>query len=296
MPRPPRQLPQTAEKLARLTAPPPYTAAQLDYAAQCFERDADAAVLRAALVVLAAGEYPQLRPLLLAKFRYCAGDPPRRDQGGGIRCLILHTLRPLVRPDDIPLLEQAASTYEFLFGEAAGDLRAAALLTLNEVDDNLASYHCTRLLIDPHTSIMSGEPAVTAVRILAAQGQHLPLYGYLIREQRGVADVLAECLRSLTALPASLLPPLVERYLASEDEIVLLGLFDLLLTRHDRAGYRAHLLEFLRDTTLYNSYRYLITAIVASREEPFIAALARLQTTERDREKRALLEEALELR
>jgi hypothetical protein len=295
MPRP-KQVPQTADKLARLAAPPPYTAAQLDYAAQCFERDGDAAVIKAALAVLAAGEYPRLRPLLLARFRHCAGDPPRRDQGGGIRSLILHTLRPLAQHDDIPLLEQAASTYEFLFGEAAGDLRAAALLTLNEVDDRLASYHCTRLLIDPHTSPMSGEPAATAVRILAAQGQYLPLYGYLIREHGGVADVLAECLRNMTPLPASLLPPLVERYLASEDEIVLLGLFDLLLARPDRADYRNHLLEFLRDTTLYNSYRYLITAIVASREAPFIAALAHLQATERNREKRALLEEALQLR
>ena len=295
MPRP-KEIPRTAEKLSRLAAPPPYTAAQLDYVAQCFERDADAAVIKAALAVLAAGEYPQLRPLLLAKFRYCAGDPSRRDQGGGIRSLILHTLRPLVQPADIPLLEQAASTYEFLFGEAAGDLRAAALLTLNEVDDNLASYHCARLLIDPYTSIMLGEPAATAVRILAAQGQTLPLYGYLIREQGGIADVLAECLRSLTVLPASLLPPLVERYLTSEDEIVLLGLFDLLLARPDRPDYQAHLLEYLRDTTLYNSYRYLITAIIASRDEPFIAALARLQTTDRDREKQALLKEALELR
>jgi hypothetical protein len=77
---------------------------------------------------------------------------------------------------------------------------------------------------------------------------------------------------------------------------VLVGLFDLLLARPDRADYRPHLLEHLRDTTLYNSYRYLIAAIVASRDEPFIATLARLQTTERDREKRALLEEALELR
>ena len=296
MPRQRPTFPRTAEKLARLAALPPYTTAQLDYAARCFEQDADAAVITAALAALAAGEYAALRPLLLGKFRYCADDPARRDQGGGIRSLILHALRPLVWPDDIPLLERAASTYEFLFGEAAGDLRAAALLTLNEVDDRLASFHCVRLLIDPHTSIMSGEPAATAVRILAAQGQPLPLYAYLIREQAGVADVLAECLRNLGELPASLLPPLVERYIASDDEIVLLGLFDLLLARSDRAEYQPVFLDFLRATTLYNSYRYLISAIVASREEAFIADLARLQDTERDRQKLALLKEALALR
>jgi hypothetical protein len=269
---------------------------QLDYAAQCLERESDATVIKAALAVLGAREAPGLRPLLLRKYAHCAGDPARRDQGGGLRSLILRTLRPLATKDDIPLLERAASTYEFLFGEAAGDLRAAALIVLNEVDDRLASFHCVRLLIDPRTSIMSGEPAVTAARILAAQGQHLPLYNYLLQGSGGVADVRAECLRSLTTLPASLLPPLVERFIAGEDEIVLLGLFDLLLARPDRADYLPPILDFLRETRLYNSYRYLISAIVASRDAAFIASLGPLLAAEHDLQKRALLEEALALR
>lgn len=296
----PRQNPKvtlrSAETLARLAAPPPYTALQLDFAARCFERDGDAAVIKATLAVLGAGEAPGLRPLLLRKYAYCAGDPARRDQGGGIRVLILQTLRPLATADDIPLLERAASTYEFLFGEAAGDLRAAALIVLNEVDDRLASFHCVRLLSDPHTSTMSGEPAVTAARILAAQGQLLPLYDYLLRGAGGVAEVRGECLRSLAALPASLLPAMIEKYIAGEDEIVLLGLFDLLLRRDDRADYLPNLVGFLRETRLYNSYRYLITAIVASREEAFIDSLAPLLAAEPDRQKRALLEEVLALR
>jgi hypothetical protein len=47
---------------------------------------------------------------------------------------------------------------------------------------------------------------------------------------------VAECLRSLTDLPASLLPSLVERFRESDDEIVLLGLFDLLLAHAARAA------------------------------------------------------------
>lgn len=295
--RPPsRPTVRTARQLAKLTVPPPYSAAQLNFAERCFERESDAAVFKAALAVLAAGERPGLRALLLRKYAYCAGNPAGRDQGGGLRSLILHTLRPLATADDIPLLERTASTYEFLFGEAAGDLRAAALIVLNEVADELAGYHCVRLLTDPYTSIMSGEPASTAVRILAAQGQYLPLYGYLIREDGGLAEILAESLRHLTRLPASLLPPLVERYSASQDEIVLLGLFDLLLARPDRHDYRPVLIAFLRTTALYSAYRYLVTAIVASRDADFIAALPPLLEIERDPQRAAILREALALR
>jgi hypothetical protein len=102
----------------------------------------------------------------------------------------------------------------------------------------------------------------------------LPLYRHLIHEQEGVADVLAERLRILTARPASLLPPLVERDLPSEEAIVLLGRFDRLLVRLDCADYQANPRDSLRDTRVYNSDRSLFSAIVASRDEPFIAALA----------------------
>ena len=71
---------------------------------------------------------------------------------------------------------------------------------------------------------------------------------------------------------------------------------DPVLRRSDRADFQPVLLDFLRATTLYNSYRYLISAIVASREEAFIADLAALHVGERDRGKRAMLEEALALR
>lgn len=287
---------RAAAQLARLKAPPPYTDDQLDYAAATFEEASDPAVIRAAMAVLGAGEHPRLRRMLLARFRQLAGDPPRRDQGGVLRADILRTLRPVLHAADIPLLEQATMGYEFLATESAAGLRAAALIALNEVDDRLAGYHAVRLLTDQHTSIMSGEPAITAARVLAAQGQLLPLYGHVLREGAGIADVVAECLRSLVPLPATLLPPLVERYLAADDEIVLLGLFDLLLARPDRDAFRDDLLDFLRETRLHNSYRYLVSAIVASRDASFIAALATLQRAERDRQKLALLGEALALR
>jgi len=100
----------------------------------------------------------------------------------------------------------------------------------------------------------------------------------------------------LTMPLASLLPTLVERYRASDDEIVLLGGFTRRLARPPRADYSAILLDFLRATRLYNSDRYLTGASVAGWDAPFIAVLAARQSTGRDREERASRKDARALR
>lgn len=285
-----------AARIAELRSLPAGTVAQLQAAATLLQGARTLDATRVALTVLTAAPDTGLRPLLLSKYAACDTDGVKHDPGGLIRSALLTALRPLALPDDTPLLERAATTYEFLYGEATGDLRAAALLVLNEADDRLVSFHCVRLLVDEYTSIMSGEPAVTAARILAAQGQLLPLYAYVTQASRTVADVVAECLRGLPALPASLLPPLVVRYAASEDEIVLLGLFDLLLARDDRDEYRDMLLAFLQTTSLHNIFRYLVSALIAGRDTSAVDALVTLADVERDPLKREIVREALELR
>lgn len=248
---------------------------------------------QAALTVLSEDAPVGLRAELLAKYAECDADGVKRDPGGAIRIMLLEVLRPLVLPEDTPLLERAAQTYEFLFGEATGDLRAAALLTLNEIDHELAAFHCVRLLVDPYTSTMSGEPALTAVRILAAQEQLLPLYAYVTQASATVADVTAEALRSLVLLPPSLVPPLIARYRDSEDDIVLLGLFDLLLARDDRDEYRETIFDLLSATKQPTIYYSLVATLVAGRDETTMARLVALSETEHDATKRAILREAL---
>jgi hypothetical protein len=278
--------------LRRLAGEP---AGQAAFALRLVETERNAEVALAALAILTEAPDPTWRPTLLRAYAYYDANPARRDGGGPVRAAILKALGPIALPEDAALLERAAATYEFMFGEVAGDLRAAALLALARVDGVLAGYHAVRLLADPHTSIMSGEPAVTAVRLLAAQGQTLPLYAYVAQAQEPIGDVAAECLRSLTALPASLLPALIDHYRESTDEIVLLGLFDLLLAHETRADHHAFILDFLRDTALYTLYRSLVATLVASRDEALIGALAAMAESERNPRKLELLREALAL-
>ncbi len=287
-----------AAKLERLKNLASTPEAQFEYALGLVEKEANQDVLQAALDVLAESIDPRARTALLDAYAACSSGH-RRDAGCYQRVAIVRALRHLARRDDAGVLEQALSTYEFLPPgpvEVAAGLRSEALVTLNEVDESLAAYHAVRLLADRHTSLMSGEPAATAARVLAAQGQDLPLYAYVLRQERGISEVLGECLRGLVALPASLLPDVVARYITGDDEIVLLGLFDLLFYHPHGVTFHDDILEFMRATRLYNIYRYLATTIVVDRKEDLIAALRAALPAEPDRIKAEILQEALDLR
>ena len=281
------------EKIAQLHGQADTPEQQAAAAKRLFETDKNVDVVLAALRVLELRKHPELRHILLRRYAYYDAHGVRRDPGAVLRKAILDALRAVLAFDDRALLERAATTYEFLFGEAAGDLRASALLALNDLDPIVAGYHCVRLLTDQYTSIMSGEPATTAARVLAAAQQHLPLYAYAMREEQGVADVVAECLRHLDGLPASLLPAVVDKFRVSDNEIILLGLFDLLLAHAAGVDYLGILFEFLRRTTLYNLYRYLVFELVARREQ--LEELRTLVESEEDYAKVDILREALAL-
>lgn len=304
-------------KLARLRGLDAGSPAQVDYALQLVETESNLELVQAALDALASSSDPRVRTILLDRFGELADGRGPGDSGCYLRAALLRALRHVARRDDAPVIERGVWTYESMppftppdYGEVAAGLRSVALVTLNEVDEALAGYHAARLLVDGRTSHMSGEPAVTAARALAAQGQLLPLYGYVMRGEShrhnigpdgeqgvsGIPEVVGECLRNLSPLPASLLPPLVARYRESGDEIVLLGLFDLLLAHETRARYDRLVLDFLRETRLYNIHRYLASMIVASRRDDLIVSLEKMAAGERDRLKAETLRDALALR
>lgn len=283
-------------KLDRLRDASATPGERAEYALKLLRSERDPEVLLAAVRALGEREDASLRPALLEKYEYCDANGARRDQGGAIRAAILHALRPVALPEDAPLFERAATTYEFLYGESTGDLRAAALLALNEADHRLAGYHAVRLLSDPYTSEMSGEPAVTAARVLESQDQLLPLYAYAAGDGPRNPEVVAEALRGLSSLPPSLLPALVERYGESEDEMELLGLFDLLLAHPAREEYTGFVLRFLRTTTSYNIYRYLVSTLLTRHADTMRGPLLEIAREERDRRRAEILREALALR
>ncbi len=289
----PKARSQPTDKIAQLRQLADTPAEQLEYALQLVKTESHLELLQAALAIITEVAEPKARPVLLERYRYYDSDGTKLDPGCYLRVAILQALQPLARVEDIPLLERAVSTYEYLppgRGEVAIGLRAIGLVTLNEIEETLAGYYATRLLIDPQTSKMSGEPAVTAAKVLATQGQYLPLYAYAIREGESRPEVVGECLRSLTRLPSSLLPTLIDRYEDSNDEIMLLGLFDLLLTHPDNAKYTGFIFDFLAETRLLNLYRYLVIDLVARKQQD---DLKKLLASTKDPTRTKILQEAL---
>ena len=130
---------------------------------------------------------------------------PRTDAGGALRAAIVRLLQRLACPADTDILARAAMTFEFQPPgpeEVAAMLRASGLAALHAIDEALAASYAVRLLGDTYTSPMSGEPALTAARVLAAQNRWLPLYAYTVDAGRRHSEVLSECLRALVRLPA----------------------------------------------------------------------------------------------
>ena len=252
-------------------------AAQGAYAASLLDGRHGKDVMMAALAVLAEYPYPPARPQILRLFTHYAADRGVRDQGAYFRRCLLDALRPIAERSDGPMLETAAATYEFWppkFDEDAVLLRAAALLTLSQVDEELARFHAARLLVDGYVQPMSGEPAVTAARVLGAYDELTVLWSYVFSTPSpALPEVMAECLRQMLTLPESLLPVLIERFGQKAPAAVELALYQLLINHQTGPHARDFLRRRLQELRDADVYRYLVMSIVASGREPLLEDL-----------------------
>lgn len=285
-------------KIQQLRALATQPEAQSAYAATLLNAKFGQEVVVAALQVLQKRAFSQARPALLALYGYYAAHETR-DPAAFTRAAILRALRQIVQPTDTAFLVQATATYVFpppSFKEEGAALRSAALLALNEVDDALARYHAVRLLANEHTDAMSGEPALTAARLLGAQEELLPLYFYVMQDgARTYPEVVSESLRCLTTIPDALIPSILERFATATSSLTLVGLFDLLLNHRTGPHALDFIWRFLRDTLQFDVYRYLVTTLVASGRAQFVTELIQLANLERRREKISALFDALAL-
>lgn len=254
----------------------------------------DLEIVRYVIDVIREEESLALRADLLKKYDWCQAQPHRRDGGGFIRAAILRALSPISSPEDSALMQQAILTYE-MDGptEVCGDLRAAGLLALNDLDPDLAANYSARFLLDPQFTF-SGEPITTAIKLLASHGNLAPIFG-AVSWGVGRSDVIAEGLRNLSDIQDDLLPILIERYIDSEDEQIILGLFELLLGHRTRDTWVSTIEGWFRTTTVMDLYGIVAIQVVGSRSEDLINMLRELRNSEFDRMRQGMLDQALAL-
>lgn len=104
------------------------------------------------------------------------------------------------------------------------------------------------------------------MRLLAATGQHLPLYRHLL-QGGAIGEEAAECFCALADAPAGILLDLAERWQSSSDEIALLGMFDTLLGHPALDRFSGFVMRFIEDSPLLDLVAYLAAAIVAGHNE-----------------------------
>src|SRR6266700_3383637 len=254
---------------------------QARYALELLDQERGNQVVSAALDIVTAAATSEARPVLLRLYDYYDAAGIKRDAGSYLRSAILGALLAIADPADWTLAEHATKTYEFLppgREESAGTLRAAGLVLLSQLDPILASDHCTRLLNDPHTSRMSGEPAVSAARLLA-------------KVPTPVIDGLFAFYN--TPVPAGggqFLP-----YYETKEDVVLVGLFDLLLEHMTRGAYLDFTGTFLRTTQRNDVYRYLVSMMVANHQPEAWALLIEVARREQNQHKVGVLLSAFAL-
>lgn len=268
--------------------------AQLKAAVYAMSSSRHLDVVRTAIGIIGAAGDSAHRDALYDKYAWCESQGVKGDTSGYIREAIVKALQPIVQPGDLPLLQRALTAYQMdgIYEVCAG-LRAAALIAANEVDPGFAALFAARFLTDPLNSF-SGEPASTAIRVLAAQQNLGPIFG-LVSWGNVVGETIGEGLRNLVDLPASLLPLIVDQYRDSEDEQIVLGLWDLLLGHPTQDEWVEEMMTFFRTTTLMDLYGIIAIQVVASRSETLITALRDLAANEHDLLRRQLLDQALEL-
>jgi hypothetical protein len=292
---------------------------QARYALEVLEQERGQQVASEALAALINSPLTEGRPLLLRLYEYYDEAGVKRDAGGDLRIAILGALLPIAEQEDRVLAERTIATYEFLppnREECAGGLRAAGLVLLSNLDPVLTSFHCTRLLVDAYTSHMSGEPAISAIRLLTKQVSHLPyqghllpLYSYIFDQHTCHPEVEGECLRQLAKASAGIIESILSHYMApisigtgiavprhtKKADVVLLGLFDLLLSYPKRSSCLSFIEQFLRETQRYEVYHYLLITIIANHSARIWKVLLAVAQDERRPEKIVLLLSALTL-
>lgn len=292
----PRTKSPIIEQLQALRTSP---AQQAQFALEVLEGKHSKDILQAALAVLAENPSRAAREPILRLYSHYAANKGTRDQGAYFRRSLLEALRPITTRADADLLAQAAATYEFWppdFAEDAVLLRAAGLVVLAEVDVDLARFHAARLLVDPYVQPMSGEPAISAARVLGALGELTVLWSYVMAEQPPQrAEIVAECLRQLRDLPPALLPSLIERFGAQAPIAAQLGLASLLIEHPAGEAGRDYLRRQLQDTRDGDVYRFIVMSMVAAGSELLLQDLLESAKSMQNREKLGVLAEAFEL-
>jgi hypothetical protein len=241
-------------------------------------------LLEPALDVLSANPVEAARSALRTRFLDLTENGVRFDQDCELRVRIARVLRQIGALGDRALAELGLRTIQLQPPgriDVAQPLRAGCLVWYAELDPERADFYAVEMLSDPHASEFSGEPAVSAIRVLAARGQILPIWA--LAQRRGLQpDALAQAFGSLRKSPADLQLDALREHLAwaketgeSGEGVALVAAEAVIL--NGLTDGNAEVVDLVRRSTNRNLCLYLIAAAVRHGDPDLKARLAALR-------------------
>ncbi|MDE2634726.1 MAG: hypothetical protein OXI30_00055 [Chloroflexota bacterium] len=224
----------------------------------------------------------------------------KRDKAGLLREGLTRLLVHIEHPDDADIYKLGVETYHFQpVDDVAQNLRAVALAGLAPIDPPLACFYATRFLGEPYTSVFNCEPAMTAIKVLVASNQRLPIYQFLLRgggemAQSARGELSGMALESLgDDFPLRLYEDLIELYQAIDQPTATMGIVNWIIEDRRQALYE-RLEDVILSTRDADLRRYGLVMMAAARDNELGEGLLRMAKTAR-REDLPLFIEAVEI-
>lgn len=219
--------------------------------------------------------------------RFFAED--KRDKAGMLREGLTRLLIHIEHPDDADIYQLGVAAYHFQpVDDTAQNLRAVALAGLAPIDPPLACLYASRFLGEPHTSVFNCEPAMTAIAVLVASDQRLPIYQFLLRAgiqmaQSARGELTGLALESLgDDFPLHLYADLIDLYRTIDQPTATIGIINWLVETRSGALYD-QLEDLILSTRDVDLRRYGLVMMAAARDEELgerLLRMARLSRTE----------------
>ncbi|MCY3979397.1 MAG: hypothetical protein OXG23_14965 [Chloroflexi bacterium] len=239
------------------------------------------------------------RPVLREKCLRFFKDS-KRDKAGLLREGLTRLLVHIEHPDDADIYKLGVETYHFQpVDDVAQNLRAVALAGLAPIDPPLACFYAARFLGEPYTSVFNCEPAMTAIKVLVASNQRLPIYQFLLRggaemAQTARGELSGMALESLgDDFPLRLYEDLIELYQAIDQPTATMGIVNWIIEDRKQALYE-RLEDVILSTRDADLRRYGLVMMAAARDDELGERLLRMAKTAR-REDLPLFIEAVEI-
>lgn len=226
------------------------------------------------------------RPVLREKCLRFFKDS-KRDKAGLLRESLTRLLVHIEHPEDADIYKLGVETYHFQpVTDEAQNLRSVALAGLAPIDPPLACLYAARFLGEPHTSVFNCEPAMTAIKVLVASNQRLPIYQFLLRggvemAQTARGELSGVALESLgDDFPLHLYEDLIGLYQAIDQPTASMGIINWIIEGRAEALYKRleSVILSTRDTDLR---RYGLVMMAAARDDDLGRRLLRLAKTAR---------------